>query len=72
MLKQRISVPNIKWFEFVTGVTEPEFIKRRAECIQLLCDHSSNVLHGVNLGPSLQIRYVGILFCELVIATGDF
>ena len=33
---------------------------------------SLRVLHGVNLGPSLQIRYVGILFCELVIATGGF
>ena len=60
MLKQAIRVPNIKWFEFVTGVSEPEFIKRRAEVIQLLSDHSSNVIHGINLGPSLQIRFVGI------------
>ena len=72
MLKQLISVPNIKWFEFVTGVSEPEFIKRRAECIQLLSDHSLNVLHGVNIGPSLQIRFVGMLFFELFIATRVF
>jgi hypothetical protein len=55
MLKHAIDVPNIKWFEFVTGVSEPEFMKRRSELVQSNHDHSSNLLHGINVGPSLQI-----------------
>jgi hypothetical protein len=51
----KTAIPSIKWFEFVTGLSEPEFIRRRSEVIQPL-HSSSNLLHGVDIGPSLQIR----------------
>ena len=60
MLKQtlkKIAVPNIQWFEFVTGMSEPQFITRRSEAIQPDPSHSS-ILHGIDIGPSLQIRSV--------------
>jgi hypothetical protein len=60
MLKHTINVPNIKWFEFVTGVSEPEFMKRRSELVQPNHDQSSNLLHGINIGPPLQIRSVNV------------
>ena len=69
MLKQtlkKIAVPNIQWFEFVTGMSEPQFITRRSEAIQPDPSHSSmlhgpshsSMLHGIDIGPSLQIRSV--------------
>ncbi len=60
MLKHSISVPNIKWFEFVTGVSELEFMKRRSELVQPNHDRSSNLLHGINVGPTLQIWWVNV------------
>jgi hypothetical protein len=63
MLKQALQltkVPSIKWFDFVTGLSEPQFLKRRPEVILLHHDQSSNALHGIDLGPSLEIRFVNI------------
>jgi hypothetical protein len=60
MLKHTIDVPNIKWFEFVTGVSEPEFMKRRSELVKPNHDQSSNLLHGINVGPPLQIWSVNV------------
>jgi hypothetical protein len=61
MLKQtpssQVAVPNNQWFEFVTGLSEPQFITRRSEAIQPDPSHSS-ILQGIDIGPSLQIRSV--------------
>ncbi len=64
MLKQtmqKMSIPSIKWFEFVTGLSELEFIGRRSEVIQPHPAQSSNMLHGIDIGQSLQIVYVFIV-----------
>ena len=70
MLKQtvqKMSIPSIEWFKFVTGLSEPEFIRRRSEVIQPHPAQSSNMLHGIDIGQSLQILYVHIVafYCAL-------
>jgi hypothetical protein len=61
MLKKAYSsaaaIPSAHWFEFVTGLSEPHFIARRAEVIQPHPHHSAP-LHGIDIGPSLQIWLV--------------